>query len=142
MIAEHAAAFLALLDGDNTTPPLVVFHGAVPKDTPVIAPPYVVVYFADTDPEEPDSRALDGTPGRFVQRAYVHSVGENALAALAVADRVRARVLNVVPNIVGRSCFPIRREDGQPVLRDEGTGPPVMDKADVYRLESEPAAPA
>lgn len=139
MIAEHAEAILALLDGDNADPPLVVHHGAVPRADPPSLPPYAVVYFADADPEDPDSRPLDGTPQRFVQRAYIHSVGANADASLAVAGRVRAALLNAVPNIAGRNCFPIRREDGQPVIRDESTGVPVMSKADVYRLESEPA---
>lgn len=139
MIAQHAAAMLALLDGDNADPPLVVHPGAVARTTPPALPPYVVVYFADTDPEDPDSRPLDGLPQRFIQRAYAHSVGENEAACLAVADRVRAAWLNVVPNIAGRNCFPIRREDGQPVTRDESTGVLVMSKADVYRLESEPS---
>jgi hypothetical protein len=136
MINTHADAIMALLDGDNTAPALVVFKGSVPAAT---APPYVCVYFADADPEQPDSRPLDGTPQRFMIRAYVHSVGGNETAALAVAQRVRTALLNVVPNIAGRSCFPIRREEGQPIRRDESTGGLVQDKADVYRLESEPA---
>jgi hypothetical protein len=137
MISDHADAFVALLDADNTNPPLVVFKGKVPTGA---QPPYACVYFADHDPEQPDSRPLDGTPQRFVMRAYIHSVGGNETASLAVAQRVRTALLNITPNIAGRICFPIRREDGQPVTGDESTGALVMSKADVYRLESEPSS--
>lgn len=132
----HAFAMTNLLAAQLGPPPLVWFDGAVPDGT---SPPYVVVYFADADPEQPDSRALDGMPHRYVQRAYAHSVGGNAAAARAVAERVRAAWLNVVPSVAGRVCFPIRREDGGPPQRDESAGGLLMDKTDIYRLESEPA---
>lgn len=140
MINAHADAFIALLDADNVDPPLVVFKGGIPKNVdPAPNPPYVVVYFADTDPESAESRSLAGRSQRFVQRAYVHCVGGNATAALAVAQRVRAALLDAVPTITGRQCFPIRREDSQPPRRDESTGQPVQDRVDTYRLESLPA---
>lgn len=135
MIDEHAAAVLALLDADNAFPPLVVLDGKVPNGT---VPPYVLVYFADNDPELADSTPLTGRSDRYVVRAYCHSVGDNGQAARMVADRVRAALLDVVPTVAGRQCFPIRREDGQPPQRDESTGTLVMDKVDVYRLESLP----
>lgn len=135
MIDEHAAAVLALLDADNTSPALVVLDGKVPNGT---LPPYVLVYVADSDPELADSTPLTGRSERYVMRAYCHSVGGNGQAARMVADRVRAALLDVVPTVAGRNCFPIRREDGQPPQRDESTGTTVIDKVDVYRLESLP----
>lgn len=135
-INDHAFAMTNLLAAELGPPPLVWFDGHVPDGT---SPPYALVYFADADPELPDSRPLDGKPQRFVQRAYVHSVGANATAARVVAERVRQAWLNVTPTIAGRSCFPIRREDGGPPQRAESTGGLVMDKTDIYRLESEPA---
>lgn len=135
MINDHADAIIALLDADNATPPLVVLKGKVPSDT---SPPYVCVFFADTDPELTDSRSLDGMPQRYMIRAYVHCVGGNETAALAVAQRVRAALRNVTPAVAGRNCFPIRREEGPPPRSDEGTGGQVVTKSDTYRLESEP----
>jgi hypothetical protein len=136
VIAEHAAALIALLDAVNDSPALVVYDGKVPNGT---GAPYVLVYVDDTDPEFADSRPLTGASQRYVMRATCHSVGANALAARMVADRVRTALLDVVPTVTGRTCLPIRREDGQPVDRDETTGIAVFDKVDVYRVESIPA---
>lgn len=136
MIGEHAAAVLALLRAAPGSTPLVVLDGYVSSGT---VPPYVLVYFSDLDPEDADSRPLEEAPGRYVVWAYCHSVGGNADAARKVANRVRSALLGAVPTVAGRSCFPIRREEGSPPDRDESTGSLVMDKVDVYRLASEPA---
>jgi hypothetical protein len=131
----HAEAILGLI---RTAPgtPLTVLDGSVPNGQTL---PYVLVYFADEDPELVDSRPLDGQSERYVVRAYVHSVGANAAAARALGDRVRTALLDAVPAVAGRACFPIRREEGRPPERDESTGTLVMDRTDVYRLESVPA---
>ena len=141
MIREHADAILALLRA-APGPAMTVYDGAVPTNPTTgksYPPPYVVVYFTDDDPEDADSRSIEDVHSRYVVRAYCHSVGENGAASRAVADRVRGQLLGVVPTITGRSCFPIRREDGQPPKRDESTGSLVMDRVDIYRLASEPA---
>lgn len=138
-VQDHATAFQVLLEHappEAPAPALEVHMGAVP---PRAQPPYVVVYLSDSDPEDADSRPLNGRSERFVMRATCHSVGGNETAALAVAQRVRAALLDVRPTVAGRTCQPIRREDGQPVRRDESTGTVVQDKVDVYRLESVPA---
>ena len=141
MIREHADAILALLRAAPGTAPLVVLDGYVPTDSAGKSqpPPYVLVYFADNDPEDAESRSAEDGPGRYVVWAYCHSVGGNADAARKVGDRVRTALLGAVPAVAGRSCFPIRREDGGPPDGDESTGVLVMDKVDVYRLASEPA---
>ncbi|WP_229401917.1 DUF3168 domain-containing protein [Micromonospora okii] len=136
MIREHVTAILALLQAAPGGTPLQVLDGAVPAGQ---TPPYALVYFSDADPEDSDDRALEEVPGRYVLWAYVHSVGGNAAAARAVGSRVRAALLGVVPAATGRSCFPIRREDGDPPQRDESTGVLLMDQVDVYRVESVPA---
>lgn len=136
MIQAHANAVLALLDADDAPPALVVLDGAVPDN---VSPPYVLVYFGDSSPEGADGHSLTGTSDRFVMRIVAHCVGGNQIAARAVAQRVRAALLDVTPTVAGRQCFPIRHEDGQPTQRDESTGVLVMDKVDVYRLESLPA---
>ncbi len=135
IINDHADAMIALLEADNVNPALMVFKGPAPQNT---LPPYVCVYFADYDPQDADSTPLNGTSSRFVIRAYAHCVGGNETAAFAVAQRVRDAWLHARPAIGGRACMRIRREDGQPVQRDETTGLLVQDKLDVYRLESEP----
>ena len=133
-IQAHADAILALLDADNTAPALVVYDGRVPDLT---EPPYVVVYFADND--TPASSPLTGEYRRYAMWAYCHCAGGNQIAARAVAQRVRAALLDVTPTVTGRKCWPIRREEGQLVDRDESTGLLVMDGVSVYRLESVPA---
>lgn len=132
----HADAILALLKAAPGTTPLVVHDGAVPDGG---TPPYVLVYFADADPELAESMSLANRSDRHVTRVYAHSVGGSAAAARMVGDRVRTAWLDVVPTIAGRQCFPIRREDGQPADRDETTGTLFMDQVDVYRLESVPS---
>lgn len=131
MIREHADALLALARAT-----LAVHDGSVPDGA---LPPYVLVYFADTDPDLAESRSLIGGSTRHVLRAYAHCVGGNAGAARAVADKLRTAWLDVRPTVAGRQCQPIRREDGQPAQRDESTGSVVLDQVEVYRLESEPA---
>lgn len=132
-VKEHADAVLTLLRNAGS---LTVHDGAVPTGG---TPPYVLLYFGDSDPEAADSRPLEGTSERFVLRVYAHCVGGNAAAARAVGDRVRSALLDVAPTVAGRACFPMRREDGSPPQRDESTGTLVMDRVDVYRLESVPA---
>jgi hypothetical protein len=134
----HAQAVLALLDADNTSPALVVLDGKVPTAQ---LPPYVLVYFSDHDPDDAESRKLPGASTRHVTRAYCHSVGGDQTAARAVAVRVRTALLDVIPTVAGRVCWPIRREEGQPVQRDEQTGAAVWDKVDLYRVESLPSSP-
>ncbi|MFI2664883.1 tail completion protein gp17 [Micromonospora carbonacea] len=134
MIRAHCDAVLGMLQAAPGS--LRVLDGAVPAGT---VPPYVLVYFADADPELTDSAPMDGTSERFVLRVYAHSVGGNAAAARALGERVRTALLDQVPTVAGRVCWPIRREEGQLPQRDESTGVLVMDRIDVYRLESVPA---
>jgi len=133
MIAKHAQAILDLLQpGGGPT----VYDGKVPG-TP--AAKYLLVYFDSGDPEEADSRPLTGESQRHVTRAIVHGVGATQASARIMADFARTQLLDVAPTVAGRLCQPIRREDGQPVIRDETTGPAVFDAVAVYRLESVPA---
>jgi len=134
---DHATAVLALLAAAPPLDrPLVVCDGVVASG---IRPPYVVVYFADADPEEAESRDLTMSTDRHVLRIYTHSVGATAAAAREVGKRVRQALRDVAPSVAGRQCWPIRREDGAPSRRDETTGSLVMDQVSVWRLESVPA---
>jgi hypothetical protein len=135
-IQDHANAFLALLTADGQ---LTHYDGAVPADP---AGQYALVYFYIETPDglvAPDKVPLTLNSDVINARVYVHCVGGNAIAARAIAGRVRALVLNVTLTISGRACFPIRWVEGQPPRRDESTGPLVMDQVDVYGWTSVPA---
>jgi hypothetical protein len=137
-IQAHARAVLDLLDADNTAPALVVLDGFVPAGQ---EPPYVLVYFYVATPDgltAPDKVSLNFDSSVVDLWAYCHSVGGNAVAARAVATRVRTALLDVTPVVSGRSCFPIRWREGQPAGRDELTGPLIVDQVDVYGFTSVP----
>jgi hypothetical protein len=132
----HAAAVLALLDADNVPPALVVYDGAVPANT---VPPYVIVYTHVEQLPDGAGNAIDGTSKTAVARYYCHCVGGNAAGARAVAQRVRAALLDVRPTIAGRVCGLIREEQSIPPARDESTLALVMDAVHIYRLRTDPA---
>lgn len=131
MIQDHVDAVLAL----PKPAALVVLDGEVPKGQ---LPPYVLLYFADGNPRLPSAQPLTGASIRYLLRIYAHCVGGDQKASRAVSQMARTWLLDVIPTMVGRTCFPIRAEDGQPTQRDETTGVVVQDKVDVYRLESIP----
>jgi hypothetical protein len=134
MIAEHAAAVLALLDADNTAPALLVFDGVVPAGTSPGPTPYVVVYFESGHPD----LTFTGATHRFDLRIICHSVAGGNQSVRIVADRVAAALLNVTPTVSGRTCWPIRWESGSPPIRHERTGDLVMNAVDVFVLTSIP----
>ncbi len=134
----EAQAVLARIDEDDTDPALVVYDGRVPDDAN-LDNGYVLLYFADNDPEpaaRPDVASLTGASVLRSTTVTVHSVGRTAASARVISARVKALLLDWVPTVSGRSYWPTRHTDGQPPVRDEATGPAVMDKVDVYRLDS------
>lgn len=133
MIQAHANAFLALLQPGGGPP---VHDGKVPQGA---VTPYLLVYFDDGDPQETDSRPLTAASQRHVTRATVHGVGTTSSSSRAMQQYARGQLLDVVPAVTGRICAPIRREDGQPTIRDETTGTSYFDSVSTYRLESVPA---
>lgn len=130
MIDEHAAALLGLLTGAGLT----VFDDEVPADLDVDSTPYVKPYFDSSDPES----TKEAAPWRFDMTMTLHCVGGNSQAARMVADIARTALVQVVPTVAGRTCFPITREQGMPPQRDESTGRLVMDQVDQYVLRSLP----
>lgn len=131
LIQDHANAWLALLAPE---PNLTVYDGAVPTGA---AAPYALGYF--TGSREPGTgNALDGASREFLSRAIFHCVGADQIAARAIAAKVESRLLDIRPVIIGRSCGFIRQESVLDPVRDESTGPVVMDMVTVYRFISEP----
>jgi hypothetical protein len=135
-VQAHADALLGLLAAAPGSPALVVLDGVVPAGQTA---PYVVVYLHLQTPELPESRSVQGLSERVVMTATLHCVGGNAIAARAVSQRARGALLDVVPTVAGRTCWPIRHIDSPPPQRDESTGALVFDQVDLYRLESVPA---
>lgn len=131
-LVEHANALLALLRAD---PALVVYDGHVPASP---AFPYCVLYLG----WDGARTGLCPVTDRFNGRAQVTSVGANAFAARIVAQRVAAALVDVVPTVPGRTCWPIEHEFGQPAREDrdvhlDGGGHPVY-AVDAYRVSSLP----
>lgn len=136
---QHAAAFLALM---GTGSP--VYDGGVP-DTPTgprKAPPYRVVHLQYETPaaaEDPARTGFEDSRHPLTLRAYVHSVGETARAARAVADHTYEQLLGAELDVPGRVSYRIRHEDSQPPDRDESTGVAVYAAVDVYAVTTVPA---
>lgn len=124
---------LNLLRAPGALPsPIVVYDDAVPNGT---LPPYIRVFLKVS---YPDMTALTNKSDRAMLRILCHCVGETSTAADVVAGAVRSVLLDVVPTVSGRACFPIRNESGVDVRPDESTGILVMDAIEIYRLESIP----
>lgn len=134
MIREHAQALWSLAEAGGTPP--AVHRGTPPTGA---APPYAVVWINDVDPEDGPSRTINGDVGSYRAWATVISVGETQDSAVTVAGIMRGRLLGVIPTIAGRQCLPIRRVDGRDVQPDRSTSITRYERADVYRLDSEPA---
>lgn len=133
-VLDHADTGLALLTAD---PLLTVFDSKVEGG----ASQYVLVYTFRERPSglvAPDKIALDGRSITVEMRMYCHCVGETAEAARWVADHVEAALLDVVPVVAGRTCFPIRWLEGQQARRDEETLQASFDLVDVYGWTSLP----
>lgn len=134
-IQAHADAVLGLL---RATASLTVYPEPdsvkqVPDDA---LPPYVSVYVTTRYDLGP---SLAMRSSRAVTTITCHCVGGNAIAARAVAQMVSGALLDIVPTIAGRRCFPIRQDPvDAPPRPDESTGSLVMDLVQQYRLETLP----
>lgn len=127
-----ANAVLALLQADGN---LTTYDGAVPSN-PTPDPPYAVIYYYFTRPHDDPDLSLTFTSRVWVADFIVHAIGGNAIAARAVAERVRTNLLDVVPVVAGLTCGPIRMENSEPPTRDETTGPPYFDAVTAYRMRA------
>lgn len=136
---QHAAAFMALM---GTASP--VYDGGVPAAPagPRRAPPYRVVHLQYETPaaaEDPARVEFEDSRHPIAMRAYVHSVGETARAARAVADHTYELIVGQELAVPGRVSYRIRHEDSQPPDRDESTGVAVYAAVDVYAVTTVPA---
>ena len=132
----HVQAVLTLLAA--ATPAHTVYVGEVTADSP--ATPYWLV---TTDPGVLDRDTLAGGSSRIDLRVQVKSVGATAREAIEAARAARSVLVDVVPVIAGRRCWPIRHTDTLPVVPDPGvttlTSRRLHLAVDTFRLASVPA---
>jgi hypothetical protein len=131
---DHKAVGLALL----TAAGLTVYDGKLPDSATDVAPPYVLVYTFAAWPDADGAQGLDGLSGTCVVTWYCHCVGGNDTAALVVAGRVRAALLDQRPTIAGRSVDMIRHMSSLLPDRDEALRRSVIDHVHVYQLQTRP----
>ncbi len=93
---------------------------------------YTTVGRPGDDPDNP----LSGRSATWLARWICHCVGGNAVAARAVAQRVRTQLLDQVPAVTGLVCAPIDWEESQPAQRDETTGVLVMDAVETFKCKA------
>lgn len=124
-------AGLTLLRADTGLVVVPDAEGVVPA---VPVSPYVRVYAMVSRPDAADGQALDGRSRTTITRWYCHSVGATEPAAIAVAMRVRAALLDQRPIVPDWSTGMIRQEVARPPARSEDAGTPVYDAVAVYKL--------
>lgn len=134
-LVDHAAPVMALLYGQagvTTYPAVAGGPSTVPPGT---APPYRSVHIVA---DRPDGQRLNHLSTRFRARIYVHHVGASTRAARELSDLTAEVLLDVRPDVDGRSCYPIRHESSQQPLVNEPVAQTAVTITDVYRLESDP----
>lgn len=133
VIQDHADAYLNLLRATANLTVYPLANGADPgQRVPNGAePPYVVV---DIAIETPNGSKLSGESDVIVARAYCHEVGGDDIACRAVAQMVRAALLDRRPVVPGRSVGLIRHDANRPPDPDESTGSLTVEQTDIYRL--------
>lgn len=124
----HRFAVLGILNDLGQT----VYDGVVPA-TPTY--PYVLVYFAIGNFDESSLTGLSDTK-RI--RVYTHSVGKTAAAAALVAEAVEGALLNVRPDVTGRSSSMVRMESAPMPDYDESTGQLIVDAVQLYTFNTWP----
>jgi hypothetical protein len=130
----HVTAVLALL----TSAGITCHDGAVPANPSY---PYAVFYINDGARDDVDISFESVRQSYDVQ---ITSVGATAASARIYATKAITALLDVVPTVTGRTCWPIRLEASQSVREDRDVTIPTTAThpfyaVDVYRLASVPS---
>lgn len=130
---EHKDAWVALLEAAGLT----VYQADVPE-TPVT--PYVIVYPDQGRRTRPKFLPVSS---RLTQTVQVTAVGADLDEAHWAADKASAALVDVVPAVIGRVCWPIWQETAVPAQRDDDNrtadGRPLFYAIGVYQLQTQPA---
>jgi hypothetical protein len=128
----HVDAVLDLLRTAAAATSVAVHDGQSPN---LAATPYLVVY---ADPGVGSHLAMDGVSGHLDQVIQITAVGGSRWQAGMAADLARDALLDVVPTVAGRRCWPIRQEFAQPA-RIDVDDPDLFIAVAGYRVRSDPA---
>lgn len=131
IVRDHVAAVFGLLDAVSG---LDVYDAKVPlgADTP-----YVVLY---ADQGAATSERFNFASDRRSFVVQTTAVGGDPAEARWAAEKAQGALLDVVPTVSGRTCWPIYSEMSRPVERDPDVDPsaPLFYAVDVWRLTSIP----
>ena len=132
----HVQAVITMLASATPTHP--VYVGEVTVDNP--STPYWLV---TPDPGVLDRETLAGASSRIDMRIQIKSVGATAREAVAAAQAARSVLVDTVPTVTGRTCWPVRHTDTLPVMPDPGvtatTSRRLHQAVDTFRIASVPA---
>lgn len=120
------------------SPAIPVYDGELPDNVTTVVRPYVLLYSAVTWEFDNRNVSILQESSSCVTTWFAHCVGENDTACLAVAGRVRAAWLDVIPTVAGRVCGPIRMVSLTPPNQDNNLGTAVLDAIAIYEFESRP----
>ena len=146
MIRAHVDAVLTLLAPLSAAPSSTpVFDGTVDDEShpvPTTAPPRTPYVVVSSDDMPMRGQTLGTWSSTLDGLLYVRCVGSDRREAQWAQEKTRALLLDVRPQVTGRSCWPLKLVDGDPLRPDRDVTPPVLVVVDVYRLASTPAAQA
>jgi hypothetical protein len=136
VIAAHVAAVKALLTGQGLT--VSVGFPVDVNGVPIVLPsrPYVVLLHNDGVAADRTLEAISATRGFEFQTT---TVGDSDVACQQINDKVFAALLDVVPTVSGRSCWPIEHTASDQTRPDMDETPPVFVGANRWALRSTPA---
>lgn len=125
-VEDHVAAVKVLLAGLPALQ-VTVYDGEVPKTA---AQMYAVLY---TPPGDVSRGSLRAVSDQFRMVVQVTCVGISAAQARRVVGLVRDALVDQVPVVAGRTCWPIVQEEGTPsIQRDDTDRDPTTGQSRMY----------
>jgi hypothetical protein len=135
----HVKAGHDLLTAAFASPGIPLYDGKLPAATTTLAMPWVLSYTSvEWEYDNPDG-SINHESSTCVTTWMLNIAAVNNTAAMAVLGVIRAALLDVVPVISGRVCWPIRMVSVQPPGNNEAIGTAVLDSIAIYELKTRPA---
>ena len=131
----HVKAGLDLVEGTG----LDVYDGKLPDNVTTLALPWVTAYAVVEWEYDGPNTSIRFESSSCVTTWYLRCAAANTTALQAVLGRIRAVLLDVVPVVAGRVCFPIRMVSVQTPGQDNTLGTAVIEATAIYELETRPA---
>lgn len=131
----HVQAGTELIEGAG----LALYDGKLPDDVTTLALPWVLAQTVVEWEYEGPNGSIRFESSSCVTTWYLRCAAANNTALMAVLGRIRAVLLDVVPVIDGRVCFPIRMVSVQMPDQDNTIGTAVIEATAIYELETRPA---